>query len=63
MRSQSQVGYERRVLMGQLLEGLATQHAAEVEALETECPNVCKGKVNGKGQKRTRISHSEGDVM
>ena len=57
----SQVGYERRVLMGQLLEGLATQHAAEVEALETECP-TCQGKSNGKGQKERGISHSEGDT-
>ena len=46
----SQVGNERRKLMGQLLEGLATQHAAEVEALEVECPE-CRGRVKGKAEK------------
>ena len=57
----SQVGYERRQLMGQLLEGLATQHALEVEALEIECPG-CQGKSEGKGRKDRGISHSEGDT-
>lgn len=57
----SQAGYERRKLMGQLLEGLATQHASEVEALEIECP-ACQGKSEGKGRKGRDISHGEGDA-
>ena len=39
----SEVGQERRRLMGQLLEGLATQHAAEVEAvtlIRSHIPNA-----------------------
>lgn len=57
----TQVGYERRALMGQLLEGLATQQASEVEALEVECPE-CQGKSEGKGRQRRFVSHSEGDT-
>ena len=56
-----QVGYERRQLMSQLLEGLATQHAAAVEALEVECP-ACAGKSEGKGQQTRHVSHREGEV-
>ena len=56
-----QVGYERRMLMSQLLEGLATQQAAEVEALEVACPE-CQGKSEGKGQQTRHVSHSEGEV-
>jgi hypothetical protein len=57
----SQVGDERRQLMGQLLEELATQHAAEVEALEFECPE-CAGKSEGKGRQKREVTHQEGDT-
>ncbi len=57
----SAVGVERRQLMGQLLEGLATQHAAEVEALEVMCP-ACQEKSEGKGQQERAVNHREGDV-
>lgn len=57
----TQVGNERRKLMGQLLEELATQQAAEVEALEVECPE-CREKSEGKGQQTRNISHSEGEL-
>ncbi len=56
-----EVGRERRVLMGQLLEGLATQAASEVEALEVLCPE-CAGESEGKGSERRSVSHREGDV-
>jgi hypothetical protein len=57
----SQVSHERRKLMGQLLEGLATRHAAEVEALELECPE-CQGRSEGKGKQKRDVTHSEGDT-
>jgi hypothetical protein len=56
-----EVGVERRMLMGQLLAGLATQPASEVEALEVICPE-CAGESEGKGSQRRTVNHREGDV-
>ena len=57
----AEVGRERRVLMGQLLEELATQGALAVEAVETECLK-CSGETEGKGKKSRGVSHSEGET-
>jgi uncharacterized protein with PIN domain len=53
------VSQERRALMGNLLEELATE--AEIGLLDRICP-LCDGVVQNKGQKKRQILHREGET-
>lgn len=55
-----QVSQERKALMGELLEELAS--AGEAVALAPVCPN-CGGAVENKGKKKRQVLHREGEVQ